>query len=162
MFEHMSEVLGPYIGSNVVALALVGLALYRPVWGRYALVLLFAAAGVLNAVLAIADPASYLGFADLAVWPWYRAFIEGPFAAHAAWMVAAIALGQLVVAGLLMLARPWHTLGAAGAIVFLLAIAPLGLGSAFPSTVVMAAAVVLAVAGRPTARRALPGRRARA
>ncbi|MEJ2292353.1 MAG: hypothetical protein P8Y05_11650, partial [Deinococcales bacterium] len=56
------------------------------------------------------------------------------------------------VGALLALPRPWRDAGLAGAIVFLLASAPLGAGSAFPATVVMALAVVLIAWRAPTGR----------
>jgi len=70
----------------------------------------------------------------------YRAFILGYFARHTAAIIAAIAVGQAVIAFLLA-ADGWpRRLGYVGAMVFLLAIVPLGTGSGFPATVLMALA----------------------
>ena len=137
------EFLGPFIGSNVVAGLLVLLAWWRPTWARWAFAAVFLAAGVFNALTVRGEPEAYTSYAQWALLDPYRTFIQGSFSEHTAAFVTVIAAGQLLVGALLALPRPWRDGGLAGAIVFLLAIAPLGAGSAFPATVVMALAVVL-------------------
>ena len=76
----------------------------------------------------------------------YRDFITGWFSRHIQVMVVAIALGQAAIALLMasrVPARRW--LGAAGASVFLLAIAPLGVGSGFPFSLTFGAALFVAL-----------------
>jgi hypothetical protein len=68
----------------------------------------------------------------------YRDFIRGPFAWHAAEIVTAIALAQLVIALLLTRRDAAVVLGLVGASAFLVAIAPLGVAAAFPATLVLA------------------------
>ena len=82
-------------------------------------------------------------YATLTPFALYRDFINGWFSTHVRDMVLPIE-GQLVIAILMSLPRPWRTFGAAGAIVFLLAIAPLGVGSGFPFSVTFGAAVIVA------------------
>ncbi|MBC7339277.1 MAG: hypothetical protein H5U04_05385 [Firmicutes bacterium] len=103
------EFLGAVIGSNVVSLGLVLLAIRWPRLARVLFALIFLGAGVFNLTMAVRDPEVYLVYARWAV-DFYRRFL-------------------------------W--LGVAGGIVFLLAIAPLGVGSAFPSTLLMAVALYL-------------------
>jgi hypothetical protein len=56
-------------------------------------------------------------------------------------MVLAIAAGQLIV-GVLLMTRGWlFGLGGLGGIIFLVAIAPIGVFAGFPATLIMAAAL---------------------
>ncbi|MEJ2288804.1 MAG: hypothetical protein P8Y02_09205 [Deinococcales bacterium] len=146
------EFLGPFIGSNVVAVLLVLVAWWRPTWARWTFSVVFLAAGVFNALTVRGEPEAYTSYAQWALLDAYRNFIQGSFSEHTAAFVTVIAAGQLLVGALLALPRPWRDAGLAGAIVFLLAIAPLGAGSAFPATVVMALAVVLIAWSAPTGR----------
>jgi hypothetical protein len=130
--------------SNVVALLmLVASWRWRNV-GRLLFLLLFLWAAQLNLRLAIWNPGAYLDYARWAVTP-YRHFILGPFARHTTLIVGAIAVGQGIIAVLVMARGRAVTLGLLGAIIFLLAIAPLGRGSAFPFslTASLAAAVLM-------------------
>lgn len=72
---------------------------------------------------------------------WYKQFIQGFFAAHAQPIVLTIATGQALIALGMLTRGPVFKLAAIGAILFLVAIAPLGVGSAFPCTLVMAVAM---------------------
>lgn len=140
---------GPFIGSNVAALALLLLAWWRPPWARWTFAAVFVGAGIANAVMVRSDPAAYGEYARWALLDGYRAFILGSFGEHTVAYVSAIAAGQLAVGAALAFGHPWRDVGAAGGVAFLLAIAPLGAGSAFPATVVMALALALAAWRRP-------------
>lgn len=148
--EHPGTVIAPVLGmddsrvallaniaSNVVALAML-LACWR--WknaGRLLYVALFLWAAIANLHTARTAPEMYVGFAPYAIGP-YRHFITGFFAAHVASIVSAIAVGQFAIALLLSLRGEAVRIGLVGAIVFLLAIAPLGRASAFPCTLILA------------------------
>lgn len=135
--------LGPYLASSALALALVGVAHIWPRLARGAFVLIFAAAAVANAILVTREPSLYVaGYAPSAV-PLYRAFILGFFSQHTVLLVLLIALGQFVVALLLTRRGRVFHLGVLGGTGFLVAIAPLGMGSAFPATLIMAGALLL-------------------
>lgn len=85
----------------------------------------------MNSSTALYNPSDYLNYAPYAL-PVYKDFIEGWFAQHIATMVFVIASGQACIA-LGMLAKGWiFKLACLGGIIFLLAIAPLGVGAAFP------------------------------
>lgn len=132
------------VASNLVALGVL-LVCWR--WRRAGRALFFALflwAAQLNLRLALVHPAAYLDYARWAVGP-YRRFILGPFARHTGSMVGAIALGQLGVAVLVALRGRAAQVGLLGAIVFLLAIAPLGRGSAFPFSITASLAAALLV-----------------
>ncbi|MEW5934291.1 MAG: hypothetical protein AB1816_11990 [Bacillota bacterium] len=136
------EFLGAVIGSNVVSLGLVLLAIRWPRLARALFALIFLGAGVFNLTMAVRDPQVYLVYARWAV-DLYRRFILGAFSQHTTAIVVAIALGQVTVGVLLAVNRRFLWLGVTGGIIFLLAIAPLGVGSAFPSTLLMAVALYL-------------------
>ncbi len=134
----------PYLVSNAATVVLLLLGWRWPRLARLVFGVGFLAAAAFNVVTAIRDPQSYVtGFGPLALAP-YRKLIYGPFAAHVRAWVLAIAAGQ-AASGALLLTPRFVRLGAAGACLFLLAIAPLGVGSAFPATPILAVAVVLAV-----------------
>jgi hypothetical protein len=135
-------------GSIIAGLMLVLMSWrWRPI-GRLFFVLLFLVAAQLNFRLALTRPDEYLGFARLAYVDWYREFILGFFARHTATIVAAIAVGQLSIGVLVLLSGRALRLGLIGAIVFLVAVAPLGTGAGFPATLIMAWAAALLLTGQ--------------
>ena len=136
------------IASNAIALLLLGLSWWRPNAARIAFAVLFGWAAWYNASLAWNDPSVFHQFNDLAWIDAYKNFIDGPFHVHTQRWIAAIAFGQgLVALGLLVRGRV-RRIAAFGGIVFLLAIAPLGVGSAFPASLVLALALGLATLRR--------------
>ncbi len=136
------ELMGPHLVSLVVALLLAVAAWKRPNLGRALFVLLFAAASVVNTYTALTVPDQYLEYANLTESPAYRALILGPFARHLIEFVLAIACGQAMVALGLTMRGLFARVAAVGGIVFLVAIAPLGVGSAFPSSLLLAGGLV--------------------
>jgi hypothetical protein len=138
------EYLVPYLASNAIALVLLGLAFRKPAWVRWATIVIFTWAAWTNARLALTDPLEYQGFGELAVLEPYRRFIQGWFRGHTEWLVLPIAAGQLGIAVLVLVNSRWSRwVGAWSAIVFLTAIAPLGLGSAFPFSLTYGLAVLI-------------------
>jgi hypothetical protein len=148
------EWLGPHLASLIVAALLALAALRRAELGRALYVGLFSWAAVTNFVAALRSPEVYLGYAALTESPTYRAIIEGPFARHVTSYVIAIAAGQAAIAAGLLSRGRSPRIAAALAIVFLVAIAPLGVGSGFPSTLIMAGGAVALL--RRTWPRSLP------
>lgn len=138
-----TEHLRPILITNGVAVALVLLALKWPRITRTLFAVIFFAAGLFNAYTALTQPEVYLDYANMAALDLYRDFINGPFRAHAQTFVFLIAAGQIIVGTLLTQKGLLNRLGVTGGIVFFVAIAPLGIGSAFPSTLLMAAALLL-------------------
>jgi len=139
-----TEYLLPYAVSNAVALLLLGAAFRKPEWVRWASIVIFLWAAWTNARLALTNPLEYQGFEELALLEPYRHFIVGWFRDHTASLVLPIAAGQFSIAALLLRNSEWsRRAGAGGAVVFLLAIAPLGVGSAFPFSLTYGAALVV-------------------
>jgi hypothetical protein len=130
-----------YLLSNAMALALLVLALVRPQWTRAGVVLLFFIAFTVNLRVAALHPAVYLRFGHVTPVKWYHDFILGWFALHLRPMLALIAVGQLAIAALLTGGPALQRVAVIGATIFLLAIAPLGMGAAFPFSLTVVAAM---------------------
>jgi hypothetical protein len=73
----------------------------------------------------------------------YRDFILGFFAEHIQLLVMGVAACQALVAIGLAVGPPLARIGLVGAACFLVAIAPLGVGSGFPSTLLLAGGAIL-------------------
>lgn len=151
-----TEIFYARVGSNLVALVMLGFSLggrkheglassppLRREIGRLLYFLGFLWAGCWNMYLANAHPEEYLNYAPLAYSAAYRDFILGYFTSHITPIVGAIAVGQLTIAVLVSARGRAVQLGLVGAIVFLLAIVPLGVGSGFPATVIMVAGAAM-------------------
>ncbi|HUF48452.1 MAG TPA: hypothetical protein VMM93_11600 [Vicinamibacterales bacterium] len=106
--------------------------------------LIFLWASVVNTQTALDEPRVYLEYAALTPSSRYRDFITGWFSQHITAMVVSIAAGQFAIAVLLALPRRWRLAGVIGAVTFLLAIAPLGVGSGFPFPLTFGAVIVVA------------------
>lgn len=135
------EYLLPHLGSVIASLVLALLAWKRPRVARGMFVVIFAAAAVYSMRTAIVSPDVYLTYAQLTDSAAYRRIILGPFAARATFFVAAIAASQGAIAIGLCLRGVAARVAAYGAIVFFVSIAPLGVGSGLPTTVIMACAM---------------------
>lgn len=138
----------PWIVSNAVGLGLLAAAVKRPQAARVLFIVMFLGAFVVNTLFSLRDPSTYLVYGKWAIGS-YQSFINGFFSRHITAFVLPIAAGQLAIAGLLAAGGRWMSLGVLGGIVFLLAIAPLGYGSAFPATLLFAAALYVMWARMP-------------
>jgi hypothetical protein len=124
--------------SNIAALILLLAAIYRPRTTRILFSLLFVWAAFTNWFTVHNKPQVYQEYEAMALLPFYKNFIKGFFAEHAVLLVSFVAVSQLLI-GISMLMKGWvFRLGCAGGIIFLLAILPLGVGSGFPCTFIMA------------------------
>jgi hypothetical protein len=129
--------------SNAVAILLLIAAIKWPHIARVLFFLLFAWASCTNWATAFQSPQSYLEYAGLSWLDGYRDFINGWFARHIPLAVGFIASCQALIA-ISMLLKGWiYKIGSIGAIIFLLAILPLGVGSGFPCTAIMAIAIYI-------------------
>lgn len=133
------------LASTAVGLAIFIAAIRSAKAGRVLLSAAFIGAAGTNLRIALTTPSDYLNFAHFAVLDVYRWFILGYFAQHTAAIIGAIAIGQALVVFLLAMNGWPRRLGYVGAIVFLLAIVPLGVGSGFPATILMALAAAEAL-----------------
>lgn len=130
-----------YIITNGIAVIFVFLCWRNPRVGRILFFVLFLLASCLNVYTALRSPEVYQYFARLTWFSIYRDFITGWFRNNADWFVTVIAVSQLSIAMSMWFKESMLRLGSLGAIFFFIAIAPLGLGSAFPATLIMAFAM---------------------
>ena len=144
------QLVRPFIISHVLALLYVMAAWRRPRATRYVTGVGFLFAGAFNAWWAATAPAIYVAAYGPHAIPLYRTFIYGAFARHTAAFVLAIAAGQMAIGVLAFAPLPWRRLSYAGAIVFLVAITPLGIGAAAPSELIFAVGVALLFRERRT------------
>lgn len=132
-----------YIISNVIAILMLWAAWKQRRILRALFFVVFAWASWTNWNEAIIAPQFYLDYAGLAFSNLYRDFIQGWFSWHITLAVGFIATCQALIA-IAMLLKGWiFKTAATGAIIFLVAIAPLGVGSAFPCTIILATAMWL-------------------
>lgn len=137
---YLQAYLVPYLISNIIALFLLWLSWKAPRWARWSFVLIFIWAGSVNTYTSLTTPDVYLEYAQMAI-PLYRSFILGWFVDHVQFMVLPIATGQFLIALFLALGGKWLKIGVIGGIIFLFAIMPLGVGSGFPCTLILAIAL---------------------
>ena len=135
------EYLVMYVGANLIALAILALAFWRPHIARWIWVGIFVWAASVNTMTAATEPWVYLAYGGLTPSTLYREFINGWFSTHIQPFVLSIAIGQLMIAILLSRAGDVRRLGVINASVFLLAIAPLGVGSGFPFSLIAVASL---------------------
>jgi hypothetical protein len=141
-----------YLGANLIAVMILALAFWKPRIARWLWVAIFVWAASVNTMTAATEPWMYLAYGGLTPSAWYRDFIHGWFSTHIPEFVLTIAVGQLIVAMLLSRAGDARRLGVASAVIFLLAIAPLGVGSGFPfSLIAIASLLVMEWRLRPAA-----------
>ncbi len=137
------EYIYPYLFSNLFAMVTLLLAVQSPRIARWILAAVFGMAAVANTRMAAVSPLDYLEYADLALLPIYQDFIRGPFSEHVQEIVFAIAICQAVISLAFAIDDRLLPIGVIGAVIFLAAIAPLGVGSAFPFSIFFAAAAVV-------------------
>jgi hypothetical protein len=133
-----TELLYAQLGSTIVALLMLIVSVRARTLGRKLFALLFAWAAVANAWTALTSPADYLGYAAFTVSGAYRAFIFGFFGQHITPIVLTIAAGQACIAAALLKGPQWQRAVLLAGIVFLVAIAPLGVGSGMPAPLILA------------------------
>lgn len=132
----------PYVITHVITFSLIFICFKWPKIGKVAWGIIFILAGIFNIYTGISNPQAYVDYGQYAV-GLYQKFIYGLFSSNTSLFVFLIALGQILVGIFLLMKRTLFLLGIVGGIIFLLAISPLGIGSAFPSTLLMSISLVL-------------------
>lgn len=132
----------PYTVTHVVTLLLLFVCYKWPKTGKVAWGVIFILAGLFNVYTGMTNPQAYVEYGEGAV-KLYQKFIYGPFSSYTTLFISLIAAGQITVGIFLLLKKKFFLWGILGGITFLLAISPLGVGSAFPSTLLMAGSLVL-------------------
>ncbi|WP_430966686.1 hypothetical protein [Spongiimicrobium sp. 2-473A-2-J] len=134
--ELLKEYFTPWIISNSIALLFLVASIRKPKLARFLFVLLFSWACWINYTTSHGSPGVYLEYATFTPFHLYKAFIKGWFKENVTLMVTAISFGQALIALGMMLSGRWVRLACMGAIIFFLAISPLGVGSGFPAPLI--------------------------
>jgi len=141
MLEHGFTL--PYFVLIALCLGVVWLSIKRHRLTRLLFILIFLLAGLINIFIAFSRPEIYQYYGGMAIVDFYREFIYGYFKQYTIQIVSVIGLGQIVIAVLLSTSGLLLKLGSIGGVIFFIAMAPLGFGSAFPATLFLALALVL-------------------
>lgn len=132
---------GFYLSCNALAVFMIGISKTRPPLARLILMLIFLFAAGFNAYTALDAPWNYQDFADSAM-PIYKRFIVGAFIPIITPIVLTIAICQLLIALAMTTRGELFQAGCWAGIIFLVAIAPLGLYAAFPMPLLLAWAIL--------------------
>jgi hypothetical protein len=138
----LQEVWIPYIITHAFSFALIFICWKLPKIGKVVWGIIFILAALFNMYLGNSNPQKYVEYGQHAG-GLYQTFIYGPFSSYTSLFVSLIAFGQILVGIFLLMKRTFFLLGILGGIIFLIAISPLGIGSAFPSTLLMAFSLLL-------------------
>jgi hypothetical protein len=142
-YNNPNIILYASIFSNIVALIILWCSWKKPNVARALFALLFLWASWVNCNTALYNPGVYLDYGKYAVFPFYKDFIFGFFSKHITPLVLSVAVCQLLISFSMLLKNPYFKMGAIGGIIFLLSIAPLGVGSGFPCTLILAGGLYL-------------------
>jgi hypothetical protein len=129
--EGIQEYLVPYLISQAASLIMLIAAWKTTRWARWLFSVLFLWASATNMYVGLTDPDSYLNNAQFAI-PLYQDFIKGWFSHYNHIIIPLIAVGQFFISIGMVLHGWWVKLACIGSIIFLLSIAPLLVGAAFP------------------------------
>jgi hypothetical protein len=132
----------PYVITHIISFLLIFICCKWPKIGKVAWGIIFVLAALFNMYLGNSNPQKYVEYGQGAV-GLYQKFIYGIFSSYTSLIVSLIAFGQILVGAFLFFKGKPFLLGVLGGIIFLVAISPLGLGSAFPSTLLMSISLIL-------------------
>ncbi len=134
----------PVIISNLFAIILIFICYFKPKAGNILWVIIFIAAGSYNIATAFKTPDIYVeAFGPTAVFSFNKNFIYGIFKSHTTFFVMLIASSQISAALFLLMKNKLYKFGIIAGIIFLIAVALLNTGSAFPSTILMAVSLAI-------------------
>jgi hypothetical protein len=141
---YLQEYLIPFTVSNVVGAAFIFVCFKWPRVAKYIWGVCFIAAGLFNIYTGWTSPQIYVEmYGKTALLSVYQNFISGIFSDKTQLFISLIASGQIAVGVLLFFKRIPFLVGIIGGIAFLVCISPLGVGSGFPATVLMAVSLFL-------------------
>jgi len=137
--NELNEYLVPYTISQGVSIVFLIVAWKRTRWARALFSVLFLWASATNMYIGLTNPDSYLDNARFAI-PLYQDFINGWFGHYNHIIIPLIAVGQFFISIGMLLHGWWVKLACIGSIIFLLSIAPLMVGAAFPFSITVSIA----------------------
>jgi hypothetical protein len=136
-----AQIILTYLISNLVAITFFFISIR---WNHLARALyagLFLWAAWMNWSVGHTNPSFYLNYGKYAI-KFYSDFIRGPFSNHITTIVSFIAVCQFLIALGQLAGGYIFKISCIAAIVFLLAISPLGVLSAFPSGLIWSAGLI--------------------
>lgn len=133
-----------WVISNIVGILMFWAAYKKPKLAKGMFFLLFGWASWFNYTTAHTTPEVYLDYASMSV-DLCSESILGWFSGHITLVVSAIAVGQAFIALGMLLRDRWVKLACIGAILFLMSIAPLGVGAGFPFSITVSIAAYLII-----------------
>jgi hypothetical protein len=140
-FEFFTSLSG-YLIANVTGLIFIYTAWKTPQLARCLFSGLLGCACFVNIKIVINNPLEYLHFA-IAATPAYRHFIYGWFRMNISSTVTAIAVVQALLAVAILFDGWWVKGACVGTLIFMLALAPLAIASAFPFTLTLSIAAII-------------------
>lgn len=142
--KSIPDYLLPWFISNMVGFAILWIAIPYPVLGRKIWGFLLVVASAVNTYQMLTNQYGYIEFGVLAIPP-LQSFIYSSFFSSPAHFVLPIALCQFLIGLILMYSQTTWLLKASltGAIFFFFGISFLGMGSAFPSSLVYASTMMI-------------------
>lgn len=138
----LDEYIIPYSISQIVGIVILIAAWKNTRWARWLFAFIFFWAAATNMYFGLTNPNVYQEYSAMAI-PWYRDFINGWFRHYDHIIIPLIAVGQFCIATTMLLNNGWVKLACIGSIIFLLSIAPLLVGSAFPFSITVSIAAFL-------------------
>lgn len=140
--EGLNDHLVPYVISQIISIIILIAAWKHTKAARILFAILFFLASIINMYLGIVNANDYLEYGKLAI-PLYRDFIYGWFSRYVSIIIPIIATGQLLIAVGMLLKGLMVKIACIGIILFLLAIAPFMVGSAFPFSITVSIAAYM-------------------
>lgn len=140
--NELNDYLVPYTISQVVSIVILVAAWKRTRWARWLFSALFLWSTATNMYIGLTNPDSYFDNARFAI-PLYQDFINGWFSHYNHIIIPLIAIGQFFISIGMLLHGWWVKLACIGSIIFLLSIAPLMVGAAFPFSITVSIAAWL-------------------
>jgi hypothetical protein len=137
-----AQIIVTYFLSNLVAIAFFFISLKWNHLCRGLYAGLFMWAAWMNWNVSHTNPDFYRNYSKYAI-GYYRDFILGPFSNHITPIVSFIAVCQLLIGAGQLAGGVIFKTSCIGAIIFLLAISPLGVLSAFPSGLIWSAGLIV-------------------
>ena len=132
----LKEYFTPWIVSNSIAILFLVASIRKPKLARFLFVLLFSWACWLNYTTSHNNPNDYLLYSSFTPFTIYKEFIDGWFKENITSMVTFISFGQVLIAFGMILKGWCVRIAGIGAMIFFLAISPLGIGAGFPAPVI--------------------------
>jgi hypothetical protein len=140
----MTNIFSPaFFVINGICLLILIFAFRRPDQAAKAIGLVFFLTAIINIVVFVAWPETYLDLEAVAVYEWYVRTIHESFRVHMQGVVISISLAQILIGLGLFGSGSLRTAALFCALIFFWAIAPFGAGAVFPAPVILSAACLV-------------------